>query len=82
MYVSDNRDFKNRIINNALHTVEFIWGEGCTHNDTQAGFLSLFAELAKDPLTGEDVIAEIKDAMTPIYFVDPTFEGNCQFGEK
>lgn len=42
-------------------------------NDTQAGFLSLFADfaLSENPPTGEDLIAEIKDAMTPMYLVDP-----------
>lgn len=42
-------------------------------NDTQSGFVSLFSDLAlmDNPPTGEDLIQELKEAMTPLYLVDP-----------
>lgn len=42
-------------------------------NDTQSGFVSLFSELAlmDNPPTGEALIQELKEAMTPVYLVDP-----------
>lgn len=44
-----------------------------TDNDTQAGFVSLFAELAMSdsPPQGEDLISELKDTLTPMYLIHP-----------
>lgn len=44
-----------------------------TDNDTQAGFLSLFAELAvcDSPPEGDDLIFELKEALTPSYLIGP-----------
>jgi len=44
-----------------------------TDNDTQAGFVSLFAEYAMSdsPPQGEDLISELKETLTPVYLVSP-----------
>ena len=50
------------------------FGENLTcDNDTQSGFVSVFSELAlmDKPPTGEDLIQELKEALTPLYLVDP-----------
>lgn len=53
---------------------EFPFGEKFrSDNDTQAGFVSLFAELAlaDEPPEGEDLVAELQEAMTPSHLVAP-----------
>lgn len=42
-------------------------------NDTQSGFLSLFSELALSdtPPRGDDLVAELQEAMTPMHLVTP-----------
>ena len=44
-----------------------------TDNDTQAGFVSLFAEYAMSgsPPQGEDLISELKETLTPAYLISP-----------
>lgn len=44
-----------------------------TEYDTRAGFMPLFVERATSdrPRTGEDLVSEIKEDMTPINLVDP-----------